>query len=62
MILIVIAILIIAGLIWFWKGPVLKSADSLEEGGSSKTEAYVIILLVIVLISVAVYMIVSVAG
>lgn len=61
MILIIIAILLItAGIIWFWKGPVAKSATSLQEDGSSKSEAYALILLLSAGLAVAIYMIIRV--
>ena len=61
MILIVVAILlVIAGIIALWRGPVSQSADSLQQGGSSKTESYVVILVLAVVLIGSVYMIIQV--
>lgn len=61
MVLIFVAVLLgVAGLVWLWKIAVSGSADSLQEGGSSKTESYVVIFLVITVLGIAFYMIIHV--
>jgi hypothetical protein len=47
--------LVVAGAIALWKGPVSRSAKSLQDDGSSQTEAYIIIFLLAAALVLAVY-------
>ena len=61
MILIVIAILLFAALlVWLWRGPVSKSVDSLQAGGSSKTESYVLLIILSIVLFGSAYLILMV--
>lgn len=63
MVLVFIALVGVAGgMLWFWKGPVARSAGSLRDDGSSKTEAYVILVLLAPVMGAAVYFLVRVGG
>jgi hypothetical protein len=63
MVLLIVAILLaVAFGVWLWKGPLAKSADSLQEGGSSTTESYVLVVLMLVIFAATIYMLVYVVG
>lgn len=49
-----------AALVWLWKVPVKKLANSMKKSGSSTFEAYTVIILLTASISFAIYMIVKV--
>lgn len=63
MVLLILALLFIAGGgIWLWKGPLSKSARSLRESGSSRSEAYGIIVFVLLVCAAALYFFSRIGG